>query len=217
MKLIKQDTWLPVFTGYYNSIFGGSDHFVEYETELDESEYQEHYSELFKAGVSYGFFKENFWNYCDFDEAFNTASEYICDGLLQLDHTGIIQDIKYQKTVSPKYYNFSTDSINCEIEYDAEKLKEYIKNNMEKYTEYIKRKYTSRDGFSSSYSNDINDWLDFEDLGDHGLGSVLEFVFLNENVDQVDLCYELNLSEVFLNETKIDFKKMIADFKKQAA
>ena len=208
-------TWLPVFNGYYNSVFDGSDSTIDYEIELDESEYQEHYEELFKAGVSHEFFMENLYNYIDFSDCYESASSNICDGLLNLDDTGIIKNVIFEKTVSPKYYNFSTDSINCKIQYDFKKLGKYVLNNFEKYTDYINEKYTSRDGFISSYSSDVNNWLNFSDLSEHELGSILNFVFFNEDQDAIlNLYYESNISEAFL-DYKLDTENFINDFKNQ--
>lgn len=214
---MKQNTWLPIFTGYYNSFFDESDHIIELEASLDIDEYKHHYVDLFKAGVTHEFFAEHFWEYADFTKCFNEASRYICEGLLELDHSEIILDIKYEKTVSPKEYNFTNDSINCEIDYDAKKLKDYINSHMEEFKKYLKSKYTSYDGFSSSYSNDVDDWLDFENYSEHELGSVLEFIIENnEDEAELSLFYASNCSEAFLG-FEFNSEKCISDFKKKAA
>ena len=213
MKPIKQATWLPIFTGYYNSIFDDSDYTIERETELSESEYQEYYEQLFKAGVSYEFFQAELYGFCNFTKCFEAASQSISDALINLDHADIILDVIYEKTVSPKYYNFSTDSINCTIEYDADKLRQYIYKHSAAYSNYLIATYTSRSGFISSYSNDFNDWLNFDDLGEHELGSVLQFVINNESEDAVmDLYYECNLSEDFM-DFELDTQGMIKAYK----
>ncbi len=213
---VKQDTWLPIFTGYYESIFDCSDSVIESDSDLSTDEYKDHFPELFKAGVTHDFFKENFWNYADFTECFKEASETICDSLTELDHSDIILNIEYQKTVSPKFYNFPTDSINCNIEYDAEKLKSFINSHLEGFTKYIKEKYTSCSGFISSYSNGVSDWLDFENYSAHELGSVLEFVINTNETDAVMSLYDAsNCHESFYNY-KFDTEKCIKDYKKAA-
>ena len=118
-KQIKQDTWLPLFTGYYESFFDGSDSFIECETESSD-DFKNNYLELYNAGVTYEFFSQNLWEHCNFKEAYNAASESICNGLMRLDSLGIILNIEYQSTESPKFYNFSTDSINCAITYSPQ-------------------------------------------------------------------------------------------------
>tara|TARA_R110000787_G_C13427322_1_gene445332 strand:+ start:410 stop:1120 length:711 start_codon:yes stop_codon:yes gene_type:complete len=217
-NILTAETWLPVFNGYYNTFFDGSDSFVDYETQIDESEYKEYYKELFKAGVTYDFFQNELYQYCDFKDSYNEASEYITNALLNLENNGIILNTEYQKTVSPKEYNFTSDSINCEITYNARKLKDYINDNFEAYTKYISDRYTSCDGFSSFHSNDVNDWLDFRNLGSHSLGSVLNFVLLNIDSDaELNLYYESNINEAFSNNVEIDYTSMINDFNKKVA
>lgn len=216
-----QPTWLPIFTGYYNSLFGDEMERVgEYEAELSEGEYIEYYSELVDAGVTYKFFQENICQYFTFNkESFDEAGQYLCEALLKLDHSNIIKKVEYEKTVSPKYYNFSTDSINCKIEYDVKALKKYVKNNLEKFKEYIEDRYTSRSGFISSYSNDYKHWInELDDLGEHELGSILQFVISNNDDEaELNLYYAANLLEAFCNTREFDADSMIKDFLKIGA
>jgi len=220
MKTIKQDTWLPLFTGYYHSIFDCSERYIEYETDLSDKEIKDYYPKIFEADIPTDYFKENFYSYLDYRQAENGCSEYIADGLIGLDHSEIIVNVKYQKTVNPAYYNFSTDSINVEIEYNPKKLKAFIKENKEAFKEYIENKYTSYDGFSSSYSNDVHNWIDLvnkNELGEHELGSVLEFVFEVNYGEDNEGTYELydisNCYEGYSNSMSFDTDGMIADYK----
>ena len=215
MNKLKEETWLPIFPGFYESCFDGSDSIIEGETDLDESEYKERYRKLYKKGVSLEFFKKTFWDYTDFSKCYDEASEMICDGLIELNHNDIILGITYQKTVSPKEYNFTNDSIDCEIEVDVNKLNKYLKDHLKEFTKYIALTYTSYDGFSSSYSNDVNDWLNVSEYGSHQLGSVLNFVIENNEGDEVSLKLldESNCEDAFYNY-KYDYEKCIEDFKK---
>jgi hypothetical protein len=217
MTIKKQATWLPIFTGYYHSIFDCADSYIEYELELNESEFKEYYESLDKAGVTHEYFKENFYDYLDYNKGYIGSSEYLCDGLMELFSNDIILDVKYEKLVSPKYYNFSNDSINCEIEYDEKKLLEYLNENKKELKEYIKNKYTSYDGFSSSYSNELSYWLDAENFGEHEIGSLLQFVLIQENENaEYELFEKSNCFEGFSNAVIFDETKMINDFKKGA-
>lgn len=213
---MKQQTWLPLFTGFYHSIFDPSDNYIEMETELSEPEFKEYYNDLHLSGISQEYFNDNFYDYLDYTKGYIGVSEYICSALLAIDYTGIIQDVTYEKLCSPKYYNFSSDSINCEIEYDAEKLKLYLVKNKPELTLYVNEKYTSRDGFSSSYTNDVDYWLNEDNHGEHEVGSLLQFVLLNEDKDAVyTLCDESNILEGFMNNVSFDQNKMIKDFKEK--
>lgn len=214
---MKQQTWLPVFSGFYNTFFDDSESIVEREIELsvDEyvDEYKEYYSELYKAGVTHDFFVNNLWEFIDFNDCYSGVSSYICDGLLNLSSAGIVTGIEFEKVCSPRYYNFSNDSINCIINYDVKKLKRYLNGNLKVFKEYIGCEYTSRDGFSSSYSNELECWLDDTSWHDHEVGSLLNFVYFNENKDaEIDLFYASNISEAFYNSTQLDIKGMIEAF-----
>lgn len=221
-KTKKVDTWLPIFSGYYHSIFDQSEDYVYRELDMSDDEIRECYSEVFEAGVSMEFFRAEFSWYLDFRAAENACSEYIANGLVDLEHADIIENVVYQKTVNPKYYNFSTDSINVEIEYNTEKLKKYISENKEAFKEYIKGKYTSYDGFISSYTNEADQWIEDinnDDLCSHSLGSVLQFVIVNhydnEYHAEVDLYEQSNCYEGYSNGMIFDSNGMIEAFKRK--
>lgn len=212
-------TWLPVFHGYYDSLFDPEDNFVEYETNMSLEEKKEHYPAVFNEGVTEDFFDEYFWEcLTNRAAAMEAVSEYICEALKRIDPIGVIKAIEYESLSSPKFYNFSNDSINCKITFDQKILQEYINENIEAFTKFIEDRYTSRDGFSSFHSNDVEDWKNLDDLGEHSTGSVLEFVFINEYKDKandpwVELYYESNVSEAFMSNIEFDSEKMIELFK----
>lgn len=221
VMLKKVNTWLPVFNGFYNTIFDGADSFIDYETSLCEDEFKEYYEELYKGGVSYEFFQENFYDFCDFKRAYKEASIYLCDALKDIDCSGIIDSIEFESLQSPRYYNFSNDSINCEITFNTELLQKYLDENLEEFELFIRGRYTSCSGFHSNYSNDVNDWLDVNEFGAHKVGSVLEFVIYNDQGDMYRaieaLYYESNISEAFHNCTEIDYEAFIKSANKKGA
>jgi len=207
-------TWLPLFPGFYDSWFDGSESFVESETSMSEEEFKEYYSDLYESGVTYVYFKNNFYEYTNDSDAQNNVSENVCDAILKLEHAGIIQSVKYDKLVSPKYYNYSNDSINCDITFNTRKLTAYLRQHLFEFNVYITETYTSRSGFSSHYSNDLNDWLNVNEYGAHEVGAVLNFVLLNESDDAVmELLDKSNVHEAYFN-AGIDREKMIRDFNK---
>ncbi len=99
----------------------------------------------------------------------------------------------FQSVVSPKYYNFSNDSINVEYQFeDLDKLVAYLIDNRTEFADYLKDRYTSCNGFISHHSNDVDEWIQVFMFGGelgHKLGSALEFYLTNENGD--DLQYEM--------------------------
>ncbi len=105
----------------------------------------------------------------------------------------------FQFVYSPKYYNFSNDSINVEYQFEnLNKLIDYLTENRTEFADYLKERYTSCDGFISHHSNDPDEWIhDFMFGSDITLklGSALEFYLTNENGDELDIDMYYDLSE----------------------
>ena len=78
---------------------------------------------------------------------------------------------------SPKYYNFSTDRIFVKI---SCKFIEELKKKIDKFAlgKAILEQFTSRDGFISFYSNDVNEWLGQKEPWDHNQVCLLLEVLL---------------------------------------
>jgi hypothetical protein len=97
----------------------------------------------------------------------------------------------FQKIVSPKFYNFQNDSINVEYQFESlDKLNTFLIDNRDEFSDYLKDRYTSCDGFISHHSNDVDEWIgEFMFGGDltHKLGSALEFYCAVESVDDMDM------------------------------
>ena len=113
------------------------------------------------------------------------------------DHCDLIESIIFESIVSPKFYNFGNDSINCEVSLSSRgELDDYLSENADAFGDYLKDRYTSRDGFSSSHSNDPIDWSDWHD-DEHKFGAVLDFWFVNEEIDEYDVYQDVvqNLNE----------------------
>ena len=97
-------TYLPCFNGYYGSIFEASSEEQEIDNINDER------AKLNLPDIDYDACE---W---DYSEYYKDMSEKITDtieGFLQELYPSI--SIKYEKTVSPKEYNFTNDSINIEL------------------------------------------------------------------------------------------------------
>jgi hypothetical protein len=171
-KKIKIEGYLPVFTGFYNTIFEPNEE-MYIEDGYDYDDYDFDYKKYYE----------------DMGEACSDAIEE------QLEDFEI--KINFQEVVSPKAYNFSNDSFNVEYTVTPKsiaKITSYLKANKEAFDKYLKDNYTSRSGFMSSYSNDADDW--FEDLKnakklEHIFGSILGFILQNEGYDQEKLYYDV--------------------------
>lgn len=182
MKTI--NTWLPVFPGFYGTIFE-SDNEEQYE--IDEINF-----ERSKKGLTD--LKLDRFEF-DYEEYQNRIAKD-CVSFIEDKLKGFVEKIEFQEVVSPKEYNFANDSINIGIHLSNDNKKDiigYILDHKEAFNDYIGEKYTSYDGFMSFYSNNPNDWIiNFNDWVEceHELGSYLEFI-LWDQYDLNDLMYEM--------------------------
>lgn len=104
--------------------------------------------------------------------------------------------IKYQDYYSPKYYNYSNDSINVSIELDTTELRKYILENYNYFAKRIKEEYTSCSGFISSYFNNIEEWATDTNnftsfsINKHYLGALLNIVCEIEQIEEINAYYD---------------------------
>src|SRR5690606_26269592 len=85
--------------------------------------------------------------------------------------------LEFESLDSPREYNFCTDRIFCYIPLESAKRLFVIsaKGNHKRLKEVIRERFTSRDGFISFYSNNLEEWLDKPlDQWDHNeIGTLL--------------------------------------------
>ena len=184
-NIMKVQTFLPVFNGFYNTLFeiildNATDNAIEY------------YNEQNNTSLNYDIFD------FDFISIQNEISKDAISKIEEkLNEIGINCTIKYENLVSPREYNFSNDSINIEINFKKfSQVIEILEQNFDLFTQYIKDNYTSRSGFISSYSNYSSDWM--EDLKNdaenetHKVGAVLDFILQEiEEYKPENLYYDL--------------------------
>ena len=182
---MKVQTFLPVFNGFYNTLFedildSTTDNAIEY------------YNEQNNTNLVYD----------DFDFNFNSIMKEISQDAVskiedKLNEIGINCTIIYENLVSQREYNFSNDSINIEINFKKfSRVIEILEQNYDSFSQYIKEDYTSRSGFISSHSSYASDWM--EDLKNdaenetHKVGAVLDFIIQEiEEYKPDDLYYDL--------------------------
>lgn len=182
MSIQSIKTYLPLFSGFYHGWFDPDNeienYIYNYNDEPNELERQ----------IS--------WNDIDFDfDTYQNDVVIFCCYYLQCELKNFgIEKITFENISSPKYYNFSNDSINCEIVLNTDILSEYIYKNNEAFIKYLKDNYTSRDGFISLFSNlftewafDTNNFKDFENCNAHLLGSILQFICENEEIQEIQI------------------------------
>lgn len=163
------ETFCPLFSGFYNTIWDGAfdQELDDDEVDLYEVDWQKLHEEIAKNFV-------------------HVMNEYLLK---------VVDSIEYQSLVSPKFYNFGNDSINVEIKLDTSKLQWYCAENKAELDEYLKENYTSRDGFISHYANSYEEWAEdtnyFTEFNQHTLGALLNFYCINEGIEEFDLYYQV--------------------------
>lgn len=161
---MKIETFCPLFPGFYNTVFEPceDDEIYSFNQENDKN-------------LSYDDFK---WDYDDYRRRLATTFVESFESEFQ---EIIPAEIKYQSISSPAYYNFSNDSINIEVELDFPRFMEIVNEKKEDIREYILVNYTSRDGFNSFHSNNVDVWCDPEyvlEFIQHRVGALMEALML---------------------------------------
>lgn len=155
------ETFAPLFTGFYGTIF-----------EYDNEDYDiESYNEEHGTNLNWDDFT---WEYEDYHnrvgKAFVNRLESELSQFLPIK-------ITFQEISSPKYYNFSNDSINIKVEVNLNQLINLIEDRKEDAAKYFKDKYTSCSGFISFHSNDVDDWINkayILERPEHRIGALLD-------------------------------------------
>ena len=187
---MKVKSFLPCFNGFYSTLFEPN-----YEQAFESAEENEG-RELTEAEIEF-----------DYSDYMNRVAERCCHEIQHyLNADGLAINIEFEGVHSPREYNFTNDSINCEYTLTDEcfdKLIDYCKTNLEAFTTYLKEKYSSRSGFISFFQTDVDTWFNeylTQDSSDfeHCFGSVLEFYLENEGFTDEDLYYAV-VDEMYLD------------------
>jgi hypothetical protein len=179
------DTWLPLFRGFYGTIWDGDGELESF------CEYNEVSSD--EVDVDWLGYRQKV--------AVSITSE-IESKLIEL---GLVESVKFETIISPNYYNFVNDSIDVEIVPIVDSIVSYIHSNYDAFDTYLKQRYTSRDGFISFRFNSAVEWAEdtsnFTALGkdSHVLGALLDFALLNEQVEEHDF-YEDVIGNICFDE-----------------
>lgn len=172
-------SFLPVFSGFYESIFAPDEELVieePFNYDDYEFDYNGYYLSVAKGCV-----------------------DAIEDKLVDLFNLSA-KDIKiiFEEIHSPKFYNFETDAIYVKYKLTSEAIKAinaYLLENEDAFATYIKERYTSRSGFNSWHSNNHKDW--FKEIStkanlSHKFGAILDFILYIENYDAYRLYEDLD-------------------------
>lgn len=92
--------------------------------------------------------------------------------------------LSFQGIISPRQYNFWTDELEIEIEYDHEKITDFLIKHRPAFSQYILDKNTSYDGFMAYFPNDFDEYVGNE-LEPWQLTQVIDFYI--ETLDDDDI------------------------------
>lgn len=167
-NLKRVNTFLPLFSGFYSSIF-----------DIDEYDEVSNYNLENDTDLTVDNFYFNYNNY------HQEISKEICLTVeTLLKDNNIIDSLIFESLRSPRFCNFENDSINIEVVIKKDVILQYLKDNFNEFEAYINNNYTSYDGFSSYYSNDAKEWLtgfenDKLESETHQVGAILDFISIN--------------------------------------
>lgn len=171
-KTMTYTNWsTAVFPGFYESELYNSDTIYNINEALDEGE------------PALDFTDDGYTKFCE--SVARQAAESLADALeLDQGEQKIIKASRFKKLWSPRFYNFDTDRIECELDIDWDALVEYVKDESYAFAAYLKDNFTSYDGFISFVPNTTNEFWDKLDTDFDRLADVLiEFYILN-HLDQ---------------------------------
>lgn len=199
MKLQYVNWSTRIFSGFYESELYNSD--TEYR--LNELMQDEDHPETYEL---------------DFEPYERAVSEFAVELLKDYCITyapdNIINSMDFVKLSSPRYYNFETDKLVIDVDFNLTKLKAYIKKYRADFNQYLKDNFTSYDGFISYVANNYNDFMSeytFEPWNkEKCLNVMLEYYILrciyDDNWNEIKECDRDTEYHYKLNETAFEYQ-----------
>lgn len=170
---------LPFFPGFYESSLYSSD--TEYWAIKEEVEY--YTRDLREEHPEYQGITED-----DLEFDYKAYEKDVMDAFIVAFKDAapnIVESVEFDELVSPKYYNFSTDRLFCWVTFSEDwkaVMRKFMDDNYDLLKNHIREVWSSRDGFWSFTSNDVDEWygkiFDEEDPTYIGimLGYMMRFV-----------------------------------------
>ena len=157
----------------------------------------------------------------DLDFDYDEYKKDVIDAFIsawKLHAPSIIEDVEFDEIVSPRYYNFENDRLFCFVTMNEgwkDAVRDFMSKNFAWLKKRIKEDWSSRDGFFSFMSNDINAWDEklFSDEDGRYIGTMIRYMMLVENEDVYDEIISGTLEDVYACE----YVYVIADRERQEA
>lgn len=200
---------LPFFCGFYESPLYNCDT-LYWETTEDEMEYwRERFDdETLTADdldIDFPRFKEE------------CAKAYMDVFFNNCDCPDFIKSMEFSEIVSPLYYNFETDKLYVNVEFEEDwrdKVKTFMDENKEWLTERIKEEWSSRDGFCSFMDNTYEGWyeeLQKDDADERYIGVMIGYIMELANKDIYDDLITDTLEDFYVSEYIFNTKEKKED------
>ena len=129
----------------------------------------------------------------DFSKFTEVAGEACVESLeKELYSHDVITNMDYVGMHSPRYYNYETDKVLIDVDYNFIALVKYCRHtNKDKFNQYLKNNYTSYDGYISFVENSIDGFFSKDWFNSHknmAVQVMIEFYLTSE----IDLEAHLN-------------------------
>jgi hypothetical protein len=188
--------------GMYCSELSPDEMFSDYQINSDHEEgYANYDSEYFNNNFQFSLYQKKIEK---------LATDFLNQ---EWENDGIKIKIKAGELYSPRFYNFSTDQIETEVTYNKPQLLKYAKENSVEFDEFLHKRYSSYDGFSSFTANNYSQWLDdYRENNVQSIGAILTYVF-HDIFEETQAAFiehcntELNHSE-FVDCTMLDAEEL---------
>lgn len=152
------------FSGFYESKWSGEvDNCEEQETEYYESDKQAEEGIPPELRLTASEYFDILFRHTEYGDAYRTiAEDYApCFSTWFKGETDLDLGLTFESMTSPCEYNFATDRVFANIPVTAVRamFERSAADSHERLAEVIKERFTSYDGFSSYYDNDLESWL----------------------------------------------------------
>ncbi len=200
---------LPFFCGFYESPLYNSDT-LYWETTEEEMEYwrDKFGDETLTADdldIDFPRFKEE------------CAKEYIDVFFNNAVCPDFIKSMEFSEIVSPPYYNFETDKLYVNVEFEEDwrnKVKTFMEKNKEWLTKRIKEEWSSRDGFCSFMDNTYDGWyeeLQKDNADERYIGVMIGYIMVLSNKGIYNELIADTLEDFYIGEYIINTKEKKED------
>jgi hypothetical protein len=213
----------PCFTGFYGyELFSDQDELTNLE-----GNYPDLYNELCKKNL-FDKFLETIYCNLDWEKTYENISEQLVDQCYSKIFNPYVEKIEFSHLWSPKCYNYYNDEIYIKITLTDDQLNEIelfcFGEEKKCFNDYLESKYTSRDGFISFISNNIQEFKEtyrkLKSTEDDGfvlyLGILFEFFMkMNSDKDSISLCDCESIYEAIEWQEAFDEKEIAEELLKE--